>query len=119
MAILDDLRTAATQGLSAGVASLRGQGAAVRADFENLIRPNLDGVLVTIAEISEDLTAGNITPEQARDDLATQRDRTRAVIFAAGELTLVALQVVVDAVMDAIRTVVNAASSRAVGVALL
>jgi hypothetical protein len=119
MAILDELRTAATQALQAGASSLRGQGIALRADFENLLRPNLEGVLATIADISEDFIAGNIGPEQARDDLATQSDRVQALILATAELALVAIQIVINAVMDAIKTVVNAATTRAGGIALL
>ena len=119
MAILDDLRTAATGALSAGAAAARGQGVALKADFENLVRPNLDAVLIEVAAITEDVVAGNIGADQARDDLATQRDRVQAVILAAAELALLAVQVIINAVLDAVKAVVNAAASRAIGFGLL
>ncbi len=119
MAILDDLRQAASGALSAGAAAARGQGTALRADFENLVRPNLDAVLVQIAAITEDVVARNIGADQARDDLATQRDRVQAVILAAAELALLAVQVIINAILDALKSVVNAAATRAIGVGLL
>lgn len=119
MAILDELRQAATQAISAGASSLRGQGTALRGDFENFIRPNLDGILIHIADISDDFIAGNIGPEQARDGLDTQMHSVRALILAAAELTLLAVQTVINAVLDALKTVVNAATTRATGIAVL
>jgi hypothetical protein len=115
MAILDDLRQASTQALSAGVSSLRGQGIALRADFENFVRPELDGILIMIADISADFAAGNIGAEQARDDLSTQLDRVQSVILAAAELAVLALQTIINAVLDALKTVVNTAA----GIALI
>jgi hypothetical protein len=119
MAILDDLKQAATQAISAGASALRGQGTALGADFENLVRPQLDGILIDIADITEDLTAGNIGAEQARDDLQTQLDRVQPVILAVAELELLALQTVINAVLDALKTAVNAATTRGIGIAVL
>lgn len=119
MAIADDLKTAATNALSAGVTAARGQGAALRVDFEALVRPNLDAIVVQIAAITDDLVVGNIGPEQAREDLATQRDRIQPLILGTAELGLLAVQVIVNAVLDAVRAVVNAATTRAIGIPLL
>src|SRR5882762_9114336 len=119
MAIIDDLKHAATQTISAGANSLRGQGTALRGDFENLVRPELDGILLKIADITEDLTAGNIGAEQARDDLQTQLDRVQPVILGAADLALLALQTVINTVLDALKTVVNSATTRGVGIAVL
>jgi hypothetical protein len=119
MAILDELREAATQAISAGAGAVRGQGIALKADFENFIGPSLEGVLIHIADISDDFVAGNIGAEQAGDDLKTQLNRIQTLILAAAELALLAVQIIVNAVLDAIKTVVNAATTRAGGVALL
>lgn len=115
MAILDELRVAASAALSAGANAARAQGTALRADFENLIRPGLDGILAMIADIGEDFTAGNIGADQAREDLATQLAAVQDLIVATAELALLSVQIVVNAVLDAIRGVINAAA----GIALL
>jgi hypothetical protein len=119
MAILDELRDAATQAISAGANAARGQGIALRADFENFIGPQLEGVLIHIADISDDFAAGNIGAEQAADDLRTQLNRVQSVVLAAAELALLAVQIIINAVLDAIKAVVNAATTRAGGIALL
>jgi predicted type IV restriction endonuclease len=119
VALVNDLRTAVTAALSAGVAAARGQGTALKADFEALIKPNLDAIVVQVAAIGEDLVAGNIGAAQARDDLHTQLDAVTPLILAEAELTLLAAQVIINAVMNALKSVINAASTRAIGVALL
>jgi hypothetical protein len=119
VAILDDLRKAATSAISAGAAAARGQGTKLKTDFEALVKPNLDAVVVRVAAISEDLAAGNIGADQARDDLQTQFDTIAPLILAAAELSLLSAQVIINAVMNALKGVVNAASTRAIGVALL
>jgi hypothetical protein len=119
MAIVDDLRQGATAALSAGASAVRGQGAALTADFENLVRPNLDAILIQVAAITEDVVAGNIGTDQARDDLVTQLDRVQPLILAVAELALLAVQTIINAVLDALKTVVNAATTHAIGVGLL
>ena len=119
MALLEDLRSAVGQAVSVGVGSLREQGTLLRADFENLVRPNIDDILVRIADIGDDFTAGHIGPEQARDNLAIQLGRVQALIVAVAALALLAVQIVVNAVLDAIKGVINVATTRLSGVALL
>ena len=119
MAILDDLKAAATNALSAGATAARGQGAALKADFENLVKPNLDDIVTKIAAITEDVIADNISPEQARDDLGTQLDRIKPLVLAMAELALLAVQVIINAVMDALKSAVNAATTGAIGIAVL
>ena len=119
MAIADDLRTAATNALSAGVNAARGQGAALRVDFEALVRPNLEAIVIQIAAITDDAVLGNIGAEQAREDLATQLGRIQPLILGMAELALLAVQVIVNAVLDAVKAVVNAATTRAIGIPLL
>jgi hypothetical protein len=119
VAILDDLRTVVTNAISAGANAARGQGAALKADFENLVKPNLDAVVVQIAAITDDVIAGNIGQEQARDDLRTQLDNIQPLILAVAELALLAVQVIINAVMDALKSAVNAATTGTIGVALL
>ncbi len=119
MALLADLRSAVEQAVSVGAGSLREQGTLLRADFENLVRPNIDDVLVRIADIGDDYTAGNIGPQQARDELQIQLGRVQTLIIAVAELALLAVQIIVNAVLDAIKGVVNAATTRFSGIALL
>jgi hypothetical protein len=119
VAILDDLRAALRTAITAGASAARGQGVALRTDFEALVKPNLDAVAIQVAAIGEDLVRGNIGPDQARDDLQTQLDAVTPLILATAELSLLAAQVIINAVMDAIKGVLNAASTRAIGVALL
>jgi len=119
MAILDDLRTAVTNAISAGANAARGQGTALKGDFENLVKPNLDDVVVQIAAITEDVIAGNISQAQAKDDLGTQLDRIQSVILAEAELALLAVQVIINSVINALKSAVNTATTGAIGVALL
>jgi hypothetical protein len=113
--ILDDLRQAATSAISAGATAARGQGTALRGDFENLVKPQLDDILIRIADIANDFRAGNILAPQAKDDLATQYNRVKPVILGVAELALEAVQVIINAVLDALKAAVNTA----VGVVLL
>lgn len=119
MAILDDVRSAVTNAISAGANAARGQGAALKADFENLVKPNLDDIVIKIAEITEDVIADNITQDQARDDLGTQLDRIQPLILAMAELALLAAQVIINAVMNALKSAVNTATTAAIGIAIL
>jgi hypothetical protein len=119
LAILDDLRTAATQAVSAGVNAARGQGAALKADFERLVKPRLDAVVIQIGAITEDVVAGIIDPQQAREDLKTQLDNIEPLILAVSELALLAVQVIINAIMDALKAAVNAVTTKGIGIALL
>jgi predicted type IV restriction endonuclease len=119
LAILDDLRTAATQAVTAGVNAAKGQGAALRADFETLVKPRLDAVVIQIAAITDDVVAGIIGAEQAREDLKTQLDNIEPLILAVSELALLAVQVIINAIMDALKAAVNTATTRGIGIALL
>jgi hypothetical protein len=119
MAVVDDLRAAVAGAISAGSAAARGQGAALGADFENLVRPNLEAIVVQAASITDAFAAGRIGSGQARDDLQTQLDNVEPIILAAAELAVLAVQVIINAVIDALTGAVNAATSHAVGIALL
>jgi predicted type IV restriction endonuclease len=118
MAVLDDLRTAVTNALSAGAGAARAQGTALATDFEKLVKPNLDAIVVEAAAIAQDRIDGNIGDDQARDDLATQFDRVQTEILAAAELSLLAAQVIINAVLDALKAAIDTATTRAIGVAL-
>lgn len=118
MAIPDDLRTAANRALSAGVAAARGQGTALSADYENLVKPNLQAVVVRIAAIAKDLLDGNIENDQARDQINTQFDNVPPVIMAAAELAALAVQTIVNAVLNALKAAVNTVTTHAIGIAL-
>jgi len=116
---LDDLRTAATHALSAGVNAARGQGTALKADFERLVKPKLDAVVIQIAAITDDVVAGNIGLDQARDSLKTQFDNITPLVLAVAELALLAVQVIINAIMDALKAAVNTATTKGIGIALL
>lgn len=119
MPIVDDVKTALTGALSAGAGAARGQGTALKQDFETLVRPNLEAIAAEVAAITEDLIAGNIGADQARDDLATQSSRIEPLILGVAELALLAVQVIINAVLDALKATVNAATSRAIGISVL
>jgi hypothetical protein len=119
VAILDDLKLAAENAISAGARAARGQGVALKADFETLVRPQLNGVVIQMAAIADDLIVGNIDRDQASDDMKNQFDRVEAVILAAAELAQLAVQVIINAVMDALRNTINLATSAAIGFPLL
>lgn len=119
MAILDDLKTAVTNAISAGANAARGQGTALKGDYENLVKSNLDAVVVNIAAITEDVISGNISQDQAKEDLGTQLDSIQSLILAVAELTLLAVQVIIDAVINALKSAVNTATTGAIGIALL
>ncbi len=115
MAVIDDLRQAVSQALAAGSSAARAQGTALRGDFENLVRPQLDDVLVQIESISSQFVVGDIGEDQARDDLNEQSNRVVPLILGVTELSELALQTVINAVMDALKAAVN----KAAGVVLL
>ena len=119
LAIEDDLRAAVTAALSAGIAAARKQGSALGADFESLVKPNLDAIVVRIAAIAEDRVIGTIDDDQAREDISSQLDTVRPIILAAGELALLAVQTIVNAVLDALKAALNTATTHAIGIALL
>lgn len=119
MPILDDLRTAVTGAIAAGATAARGQGVALTGDFETLVKPNLDAVVVQVAAITEDLVAGNIGKDQAGGQYRTQLDNVPPIILAAAELALLAVQQIIDAVVNALTSVVNEATTRAIGFAVL
>lgn len=109
MAILDDLKSAANAGLSAGVTAARGQGTALSNDFDVLIKPNLDAIVAEIAAIAEDRVAGTIGDDQAKSDLTTQLSRVGDLILAVTELALLAVEVIINAVVNALKAAVNGA----------
>ncbi|HUK10187.1 MAG TPA: hypothetical protein VLX09_20110 [Stellaceae bacterium] len=115
MAIVDDIRSAVESAISAGATAARGQGAALSSDFETLVKPNFEAIVTQTAAISEDLITGNIGPDQARDDLQTQLDNVEPIILAESELALLAVQVIINAVISALKSAVNTAT----GIALL
>ncbi len=119
MALLDELKTAVTNGLSAGASAARGQGTALKADFENLVTPNLNAIAEEISVIGQDVVAGNIGADQAKDDIGTQLDRIQSLILASSELALLSAQIIIDAVNNAVKGVLNAATTAACGVAVL
>lgn len=115
MAILDDLRSAVTAAISTGANAAREQGTVLTADYNNLLLPNLDAVLIQIENITADVVAQNITPDQALPDYTTQFDCIPPLILAEAELVLLGVQVITNAVIGALKGVVNTA----IGVALL
>lgn len=115
MAVIDDLRQAVKVAVAAGSNAARSQGIALKGDFENLVVPELDDILVQIEAITADFVAQNIQQPQAKDDLSTQSNRVMPIILGVAELTMMAVQAIINAVMDAVKTVVN----KAAGVALL
>lgn len=119
MAIVDEVRTAVGNAISAGAAAARGQGTALKGDFENLVKPNLEAVVMQVAAITEDLVAGNIGKDQARDDLKTQFDSVQPIILAEAELALLSIQVIINAVMNALKSAINTATTRAIGIAIV
>jgi len=115
MAIIDDLREAVTGAISAGAKEARAQGVALKGDFEDLVKPQLDDIVVQIAAITNDFVVQNISKEQAQDDLATQVDRIKPIVLGVAELALLSAQIIINTVLDALKTAVNSAA----GIALL
>jgi hypothetical protein len=115
MAILDELKKAATNALSAGATAARQQGTALTGDFVSLARAQLEDVLEQIASIAEDYTLENISKDQAHDDIQTQCHRIKPIVLGIAELATLAVQQIIDAILDALKATVNAAA----GVALL
>lgn len=110
MALVDAFRQGVSNAVSAGSAAARGQGAALKSDFEVLVKPQLDDIIVQIASITEDYVSRSISKEQAQDDLSTQCNRIKPIILAVAELALLAIQTIINAVLNALREAVNAAA---------
>jgi hypothetical protein len=115
MAVIDDLRQAVSSAVTAGSSAARAQGTALKGDFENLVKPQLDDILVQIEWITSQFAVGDIAQDQAEDDLTEQSHRIVPVILGVAELDELALQTIINAVMDALRAAVN----KAAGIALL
>lgn len=114
MGVLDDLKTALTKGLDAGAAAVRQQGTAIKDDFTDFIRPNFDAIVAELAQIGEDRLAGRIGDQQAQDDAADQLASVKTILEAEAELGALAIQTIANAVLDALKSALNAA----VGIAL-
>jgi hypothetical protein len=110
MSIQDELGKALSDGLKAGATAARGQGAALRADFENLVKPQFDDIVAQLAGIAQNLLDGNIGPDQARAASQTQMDGIPPIIEAAAELAVLAVQVIVNAVIGALKSAINTAA---------
>ncbi len=119
MALLNDLQKAATDALTAGAAAARNQGVALAADFETLLRPNLLDVIARVSAIAEARIAGTITAELARLNLQQQFERIEDLAIGQAELVLLAVQNILNAIIDALRLAVNAASNRAIGIPII
>lgn len=115
MAMLDELKQAVSDAIKTGASEARAQGTALKGDFENLVKPQLNDILVQVESITKDYVAGNISKAQAQSDLTTQRDRIKPIILTVAELAFLAVQTIINAALDALKTVVN----KAAGVALL
>jgi hypothetical protein len=115
MAVIDDLRQAVSSAVAAGSTAARVQGTALKGDFENLVKPQLDDILVQIETITSQFVSGDISQDQAQDDLTEQCNRVTPVILGVAELAVLAVQAIINAVMDALKAVVN----KAAGIALL
>lgn len=119
MALLDDLRKAANDALAAGAMAARQEGVALASDFETLLKPNLEDIVVQIAAITEARIADTISADLAQANLRQQLDSIEDLAVAETELVLLAIQNILNAIIDALKAVVNAASSKAIGIALL
>ena len=118
MALLDDLSAAVTNALKAGADAARAQGAELANDFNTLVKPNLDSVVVAVASITEKRIAQQIGDDEARDLMGLAFDQVGTLILAMVELAELALQTIVNAVLASLKSVVNDATTRAIGVAL-
>jgi hypothetical protein len=83
--------------------------------LRDVVKPQLEDIAEQVASITSDYVEGNIGKEQAQDDLVTQRNRIQPIILAVAELALQAVQIIINAVMDALKNAVNTAT----GIALL
>ena len=119
LAILDDLRTAATQAVTAGVNAAKGQGAALRADFETLVKPRLDAVVILDRGNHRRCRRRHHRRRAGARGSENQLDNIEPLILAVSELALLAVQVIINAIMDALKAAVNTATTRGIGIALL
>lgn len=119
MALLDDLTQAADNALTTGATAARAQGVALAADYENLLKPNLQAIVVQLASITEARIAGTISTQLAQLNLNQQFESLSDLAVAETELVLLAVQTIINAVINALRSVINAATSRAIGVGLV
>jgi hypothetical protein len=81
MAVIDDLRHAVSSAVAAGSTAARVQGTALKGDFESLVKPQLDDILVEIEAITAQFVVGDIAQDQAQDDLTEQCNRVTPVIL--------------------------------------
>ncbi len=119
MALVDDLQKAATDTLVAGATAARNQGLALAADFESLVRPNLLDVSERVAAITAARIAGTINDDLAKLNLQQQFERIADLAIGQAELVVLAVQNILNAIIDALRAVVNAASTRAIGIPII
>ena len=119
MAVIDVLKPLVQSGISAGISTARSQGQALRADIDNLIKPQMEDVVKQIASITEARLADRIEDDQAQDAIRTQLDRIQPLLLALGELSLLAVQTIVNAILDAIKQGVDGILQGAIGITLL
>jgi hypothetical protein len=119
MAPLDDLTQAAESTLTAGATTAPAQGVALAADYENLLRPNLQAIVVQLASITEACVTGTISKDLAELNLNQQFEQISDLAVAESELVLLAVQNIINAVINARKRVISTATTQAIGVGLV
>ena len=109
MTVLNDVQTAAEKALTAGMTAARNGGKGLAADLASQLKPNLLDIAAQIASITEARITGTITTELAQLNLKQQFESIRDLAVAEAELVLLAIQDILNAVIDALKAAVNTA----------
>lgn len=109
MTVLNDVQTAAEKALTAGMTAARNGGRGLAADLASQLKPNLLDIAAQIASITEARSTGTITTELAQLNLKQQFESIRDLAVAEAELVLLAIQDILNAVIDALKAAVNTA----------
>jgi hypothetical protein len=109
MTVLSDVQAAAENALTAGANAARNEGKGLAADLASQLKPNLLDIAAQIASITEARIAGTITTELAQLNLKQQFESIEDLAIAEEELVLLAIQDILNAVIDALKAAVNAA----------
>jgi len=72
--VVDVLRTAVNEAIWAGANAVRRKGLKLRADFETIIKPNLETVVIHAAAITVDFKSGNLTQDRLRGSRRQTQD---------------------------------------------
>jgi hypothetical protein len=115
MALVDDITAALQAGAQAGATAASSALKDLQGDVQTFVVPHLRDIAVQVASILQKYKDGIYTDVTAKDLLDSESDAIKTIIETITTLVVFEVQTILNAIMKALATAVNAA----VGIVLL